>query len=159
MVAFHSSRRTACGPVLDADASWSIALARSGESPLDSLAMAGTRRSSQATVVERDSRGNISRLRIGRWRELSSTPQRRLAEVRPLADRRVAVRIERYTDASAGPSCDVWQLYSEDGRLEAALQTAPDGRIALMTDYRTRQACRLVRNDRGEYEKAEAWRL
>ena len=79
--------------------------------------------------------------------------------MRELSCRRVAVRIERFADDGATPSSEIWQLYNLDGHLEAALQTTPDGKFAMMTNYRTRQACRLVANSQGDLQPVETWKI
>jgi hypothetical protein len=105
----------------------------------------------------RDRRGEILQVRIGRWRVLSASPQRRIAELHEVGQRHVAVRIERFTDGAAQPSSEIWQLYDPEGRLEAALQSSCCGKFALLTNYRTRRACRLLRDARGELQMVEAW--
>jgi hypothetical protein len=110
--------------------------------------------------VELRKRGEqIQEIRIGRWRVIAAGPTRRLAEVRELGCERVAVRIERLADNGIIPSSEIWQLYRFDGRLEAALQTTPDGKFALLTNYRTRQACRMVANSQGELQPVEVWNI
>lgn len=120
---------------------------------------AGSYRAVRRVEVRHDAEGGIAEVRIGRWRTITAGPCRKLAEVRELSCRRVAVRIERTTDGSGTPSSEIWQLYDLDGRLEAALQTTPDGRFALMTNYQTRQACRLAANGQGELRAVETWRI
>ena len=109
--------------------------------------------------IERDGQGEIRTVRIGPWRRLTSGLQRRLVEVRELAARRVAVRIERRADGGEHATSEIWELYALDGRLEAAMQTAADGRFALLTNYRTRQACHLVCNAAGDMELADVWAI
>jgi hypothetical protein len=109
--------------------------------------------------VSRNRQGEIEHVRIGRWRVLDAAPQRRLAEVRELSCERVAVKIQRFAENGVLPSSEVWQLYHIDGRLEAALQTTPDGRFALLTNYLTRQVCRMTRNSQGELETVESWSI
>jgi hypothetical protein len=120
---------------------------------------ASSHRDDRAVHVDRDEQGNVTAVRIGRWRVIAAGKHRRLAEVRELACDRVAVRIERWADSGAAPSSEIWQLYRLDGRLEAALQTTPDGRFALLTNYRTRQACRMVANGQGGLRPVEFWRI
>jgi hypothetical protein len=82
-----------------------------------------------------------------------------LAEVRHLAGQRVAVRVERFADNASRPSSEIWQLYDLEGRMEAALQCSPDGKFGLLTNYRTRQAWRLVLSKNNELEPVETWRI
>lgn len=160
MVAFNSTRRR-----LRADSSssgWSFDLGKSDlrVSELPEGAPAGaSRRTSLGAETVRDRRGQIVAVRIGRWRVLTAAPQRRIGEVRQLDDKQIAVRIERYTDGSARPTSEIWQLYDPEGRLEAAMQSSTCGKFALLTNYRTRQACRLVRDAHGELQKVETWSI
>jgi hypothetical protein len=124
-----------------------------------SLSAAASRRSARGHEVIRNRDGDIASVRIGPWRELTAGPQRRLAEVRELAQERIAVRIERFADGGNRPTSEIWQLYDLQGRLDAAIQTTPDGKFAVLTNYRTRQSCRLVRNAQGELETAETWSI
>ena len=55
--------------------------------------------------------------------------------------------------------CEIWQLYDLQGRLLASLQTSLDGRLAVVSDYESRKASRLVRNRRGEMETVESWSI
>lgn len=160
MVAFNSTRRR-----LRADTSqepFSLDPSKSDlrvmESPAGAPA-AASRRANVGVEAVRDRRGQIVEVRIGSWRVLTAGPQRRIAELRQLAERRVAVRIERFTDGGAQPSSEIWQLYDPEGRLEAALQSSTCGKFALLTNYRTRQACRLVRDARGELQQVETWSI
>jgi hypothetical protein len=130
-----------------------------GETLESIVETAASRRRGACLEVVRDRQGEIAEVRIGRWRMLAPGPQRRIAEVHELADRRVAVRIERFADSGARPTSEIWQLYDAEGRLDAALQTSADGRFGLLTNYRTREACRLSRNAGGELEAVEQWRL
>ena len=118
-----------------------------------------SRRGAPSIEICRDGKNEITQVRIGRWRALTGGPQRRLAEVRELDCQRVAVRIERLADNGQRPTSEIWQLYDLEGRLEAALQSSPDGAFALLTNYATRDACRLVRNRNGELETVEKWRI
>jgi hypothetical protein len=79
--------------------------------------------------------------------------------VRELACQRVAVKIERLSDGTLRPSSEIWQLYDLEGRLEASMQTTPDGRFAMLTNYQTRLACRLALNARGVLETVESWSI
>lgn len=125
----------------------------------DSSEVSGSRRDGGGVEVNRSGDGAIVQLRMGRGRTLHPGPQRRLAEVRELADERVAVRIERFANGGAHPSSQIWQLFDRDGHLEASLQCTPDGKFALVTNYRTRQTCRLIRNRFNELETVETWRI
>jgi hypothetical protein len=118
-----------------------------------------SRRGAPSVEICRDEKSEITQVRIGRWRILTVGPQRRLAEVRELDCQRVAVRIERFADNGHRPTSEIWQLYDLEGRFEAALQSSPDGAFALLTNYATREACRLARNPSGELETVESWRI
>ena len=120
---------------------------------------AGSHRATRGVEVRKNHDGFITDIRIGRWRKLSATEDRRLAEVRELSCGRVAVLIERLADDGRTPSSEIWQLYDLEGRLNAALQTTPDGRFAMITNYQTRQACRLVANPQGELQAVETWAI
>jgi hypothetical protein len=120
---------------------------------------AASHRAARSVEVRKGSDGFITEIRIGRWRTLTAKPNHRLAEVRELSGGRVAVLIERLADDGRTPSSEVWQLYDLEGRLNAALQTMPDGRFAMMTNYQTRQACRLVANPQGELQAVETWAI
>jgi hypothetical protein len=128
--------------------------------PIDSVLHArSSYRAAEHVELRKDAHGALLEVRIGSWRVIAAGSNRRLAEVRELGCQRVAVRIEKFADNGATPSSEIWQLYRLDGRLEAAMQTTPDGRFALLTDYRTRQACRLVADARGELRTVETWRI
>lgn len=124
----------------------------------DDWAVAASRRTPVHVETDRNADGEIRCVRIGAWRTVSSGPQRRLVEVRRLDDVRVAVRLERLADGDYASS-EIWQLYHVDGRLEAAMQSAPDGSFAVLTNYQTRQACRLVRGASGQLESVESWEI
>ena len=159
MVAISSSRRQFHQPVASGRATLESLAEDCGDSLRSAVEGAASRRHGAAPEVVRERSGEITEVRIGRWRILTRAPQRRLAEVRELACRRVAVRIERFADSDARPTSEIWQLYDFDGRLEAALQTTPDGRFGLLTNYLTRQSCRLHRNAQGELEAVETWNI
>ena len=55
--------------------------------------------------------------------------------------------------------CEIWQLYDLQGRLMASLQTSSDGGFAMISDYESRKASRLVRNRQGELETVETWSI
>jgi hypothetical protein len=157
MVAFSSSRRQRVETKLPkqptAEALAGCSVAEPGRTA------AASRRSASNFEVFRDRSGTIASVRIGRWRMLAAAPQRRVAEVKELACERIAVRIERFADGGDRPSSEIWQLYDLEGRLEAAMQTTPDGKFALLSNYRTRQACRLVRNQQNELQAVETWSI
>jgi len=158
MVAFSSSRRHSSRAFSRPQNTVDALTATPGNDPLrDSLQAGASRRSAQGAEVVRDGRGEIVQVRISRWRTLSAGPQRRLAEVRELDGGRMAIRVDRFADSDTRPSSEIWQLYDREGRLEAALQSTPDGKFGVLTDYRTRQACRLVRNEKNELETVETW--
>ena len=110
-------------------------------------------------MVERNGRGEIVQVRIGRWRTLTASTQRQIKEVRALACDRVAVSILRCDEGDKRQSCEIWQLYDLQGRLLASLQTSLDGGFAMISDYESRKASRLVRNRRGEMETVESWAI
>jgi hypothetical protein len=158
MVAFSSSRRhqpkTAFPKQISVEA---LAECPRGLPSSDAFHAGASRRGAPAVEVQRDGLNEIVQVRIGRWRVLNSAPQRRLAEVREIDGGNVAVRLERFADNGDKPSSEIWQLYDRQGRLEAALQRALDGRFAMLTNYVTRQGCRLTQNTRGELEAVEQW--
>jgi hypothetical protein len=118
---------------------------------------AGSHRAARGVEMRTSGDGTITEIHIGRWRRLVARPDRRLAEVRELSCDFVAVLIQRLADDCRTPSSEIWQLYDLEGRLNSALQTTPDGRFAMMTNYQTRQACRLVANLQGELQAVETW--
>ncbi len=160
MVAFNSSRRQvsqqSSAPQSSGDP---VAVLTSDRPDRSAEAARASRRPAGAVEVSRDRQGQITDVRIGRWRTLNSAPHRRVADVRELACQRVAVKIERLTDRSLPPSSEIWQLYDLEGRLEASMQTTPDGRFAMLTNYQTRLACRLALNARGVLETVESWNI
>jgi hypothetical protein len=160
MVAFNSSRRQMPQSLL-ADKPAPEVLAQLSRDGSLRAAAAGqaARRACGSVEVARDGQGQIARVRIGRWRLIAAAPHRRVAEVRELSCDRVAVKIERLTETGGRPSSEIWQLYDMDGRLEAAIQTTPDGKFAMLTNYRTRQACRLAANRQGELVTIESWSI
>jgi hypothetical protein len=159
MVAFNCSRRqrTAASPQRSP---FDALVAGGGGGPLESaVSAAASYRALRDVVVRRNNCGEIVDVQIGRWRVVAATENRRLAEVRELACGRVALRIERFADNAMRPTSEIWQLYDLDGRLEAALQTTPDGKFAMLTNYRTRQACRLSADQQGNLKPVENWRI
>ncbi len=159
MVAFGSSRRQPVEARLPKQpTAEALAACRNLES-CGSVSAAGSRRGACGHEVIRNREGGIASVRIGSWREVTAGPQRRLAEVKELPSDRIAVRIERFADGGDRRTSDIWQLYDLRGRLDAALQTTPDGKFAVLTNYRTRQSCRLVRNSQGELETVETWSI
>ena len=160
MVAFNSTRRQpnrqpSCGIV-----SVSSLIDRGElEKRPETAAIHASRRVATSVGVERDGRGEITCVRIGRWRTLAASAQRRIEEVRELRCDRVAVRLSRCNDGDNRIRCEIWQLYDLQGRLLASLQTSSDGGFALVSDYEARKASRLVRNRQGEMETAESWTI
>jgi hypothetical protein len=118
-----------------------------------------SRRAATTATVERNGRGEIIQVRIGRWRTLAASAQRQIKEVRSLVCDRVAVSILCCGDGDKRQSCEIWQLYDLQGRLLASLQTSLDGGFAMVSDYESRKASRLVRNRSGEMETVESWSL
>jgi len=160
MVALKSSRRSISRPVAPVPPAVDLPSALGiGPADQDEVAARATRRTAGGVQISRDRLGQIATVQIGRWRTLASAPQRRLAEVRELSGHRVAVKIERLGQGTHLPSSEIWQLYDLEGRLEAAMQTTPDGRFAMLTNYRTRQACRLALNVRGVLQTVETWNI
>jgi hypothetical protein len=158
MVAFSSSRRCQPKSVVPKQLSIeALAECRLGSSPAEGFEAVASRRNSPGVEILRDGNNEIVQVHLGRWRTLNAGPQRRIAEVRQLHGDQVAVRLERFADNGARPSSEIWQLYDRQGRLEAAMQSALDGRFAMLTNYVTRQGCRLVKNTRGELEAVEQW--
>lgn len=158
MVAFNCSRRVV-KHVAPAQSTLD-ALTRNQDSPIDTvLSGDSSHRAAEHVELRKDGDGGLVEVRIGRWRVITAGMGRRLAEVRELGCQRIAVRIEKLADQGTLPSSEIWQLYRLDGRLEASMQTTPDGKFALLTNYRTRQACRLVADARGELQPAEMWRI
>jgi hypothetical protein len=154
MVALNSSRRQNIRPSFQGSPE-ALAAIRQDFVP----AMASSRRKADSLAVVRDPGGAIQRVRIGPWRFVSAGPQRRIAEVKQLPSDHVAVRIERFAEGGPQASSEIWQLYDLQGRLEAAMQTTPDGNFAVLTNYRTRQVCRMERNGRNELEAVETWSI
>jgi hypothetical protein len=118
---------------------------------------AASHRAERRVAVCRTPEGSIREVQIGRWRIITASVERRLCEVRELSCGRVAVRIER--PMQGGASSEIWQLYELDGRLNAAMQVAPDGKFAMLTNYRTRQACRLMADRDGALKAVETWKI
>lgn len=129
----------------DVDAPFSPPLAASQPSP-------------PQVAVQRNGDGAIRTVRIGAWRTIAAGPQRSIADVRRLEGGRVAVRLVRRADGENATS-EIWQLYNSDGRLASAMQTSADGQLALLTNYLTRQACRLQRCASGRLEAVETWEI
>jgi hypothetical protein len=158
MVAFNSTRRqsnrqSSCGSV-----SVSSLVDRGElEKRPETAAIYASRRVASSVGVDRDGRGEIMSVRIGRWRTLAASAQRRIEEVRELRCDRIAVRLSRCNDGDNRIRYEIWQLYDPQGRLLASLQTSSDGSFAMVSDYESRKASRLVRNRRGEMETVESW--
>jgi len=62
-------------------------------------------------------------------------------------------------DQGRQAASEIWQLYDLEGRIEASLQSTTDGRFALLTNYQTRQACRMIKNRSVELEAVESWAI
>lgn len=160
MVAFNCTRRSRKNAVAPAGPAVETLVAHGGGSPLDSVFCAGASyRAERGVDVRRSADGTIVKIRIGRWRTLTASSSRRLAEVRELSVQRVAVRIERFADGGPQPTSEIWQLYDLEGRLEASLQTTPDGKFGMLTNYRTRYASRLAANAQGQLRPVETWKI
>jgi hypothetical protein len=160
MVALNSSRRQRMTHSVLIQPSAEALAAASGPAPVRAAAeAAASRRNVSGVQVFRERDGEITCLRIGRWRLIATSAQRRLAQVQELDDGRIAVRIERFADGGERPTSEIWQLYDLDGRMEAAMQASPDSKFAVVTDYRSRLACRLVRNQKNELEPVETWSI
>jgi hypothetical protein len=160
MVAFSSSRRTAMrGSSPQGITVQGLPISRQGLAVHDPYAAGASRRSPATVQVVRDNQNEIRQVRIGRWRVLAAAPQRRVVEVKQVGSQRIAVRIERFADQGPTATSQIWQLYDREGRLEAALQSTPDGQFGILTDYVSRQSCRLVRNQTGEFEATDEWSL
>jgi hypothetical protein len=160
MVAFNCGRRKSLSKKTAAQPAVEMLAAAAASGPLDSLFAANaSHRADRHLKVSRGPDDSIIEIRIGRWRVLTEGPNRRLAEVHPTPGGRVAVRIERFADCGAVVTSQIWQLYDRDGRLDASIQSSPDGRFALLTNYRTREACRLSANAAGELQCVETWRI
>lgn len=159
MVAFKSTRRQhnkSSAPLKTAFDALGIDEASSADSSFHAMS---SHRAVRYVVTRTDKAGELVEVRIGRWRVIVGGEHRRLAEVRELSCGRVAVRIERLAETGATRSSEIWQLYDFDGRMAAALQSTPDGQFAILTNYRTRHACRLAANAQGELRPVEAWTI
>jgi len=160
MVAFNSTRRqsvaTSFAPVRDPEP---YPLTPLVQPPEKSETLAGSRRDSSRVVVQRDAVGEVQQVRIGRWRTIAASPQRRIAEVRDLTCGRIAMRFDLRSSLGGAVTSVVWQLFDQRGRMVAAMQLTPDGANALLTSYETRHVCRLVRDGGGELQAVEKWRM
>jgi hypothetical protein len=160
MVAFNSTRRqTPLPPPCDI-VSLSSSIDRSElEKHRETAAIYASRRAAAAVEVARNDCGEIMGVRIGRWRTLTASTQRRIEEVRQLQCDRIAVRLSSGNESNSRSRCEIWQLYDLRGRLLASLQTSSDGGLAVISDYESRKASRLMRNRQGEMEIAESWNI
>ena len=96
----------------------------------------------------RDASGELRHVRIGEWRVIAASHNRRIAEVRELRlCQRVAIRIELGDALSFAPTCTIWELYNLEGRLVAMLQTAGKQDFWLATDYPTHGPARTAPED------------
>lgn len=160
MVALNSTRRQSIRSTNPVSTSIeSLAGRRESGFPAAIAAIEGSRRESSSVEVSRDATGAISRVRIGRWRVLAAAPERRILEVRELGCRKVAIRLSRSAAGLSSASGETWQLYDQQGRMQATMQCSQDGGFALVADYQTRQASRLRRNLHGELETVETWNI
>lgn len=159
MVAFNSTRRQSVRSVTPISTSLESLAGRCEINSPAAAALEGSRRDSSCVDVSYDATGAISRIRIGRWRIVAASPERRILEVRELGRRKVAIRIIRSGAGHSSASGVTWQLYDQQGRMQAAMQCSQDGGFALVADYQTRQASRLRRNQRGELETVETWNI
>ncbi|HMO85065.1 MAG TPA: hypothetical protein PKC18_09125 [Lacipirellulaceae bacterium] len=123
------------------------------------LQTAASHRDSLGVVIDREPDGAIRQVRIGRWRVVATTGAREIAEVRRLAAQRVAVRLVHRGSPLTPSAGEMWQLYRTDGRLEASLQRAADGRLALLSNHRTRRASWLAMDADGAVRCLEQWAM
>ena len=159
MVAFNSTRRQPTRTETRTSTSIESLASRFASDPTAGITtIEGSRRASSSVEVSRDATGEISRVRIGRWRVLAASAERRIVEVRELDRRKVAVRLSRSAGAAAAQG-ENWQLYDQQGRMQATMQCSQDGGFALVADYQTRQASRLRRNQQGDLETVETWNI
>ena len=159
MIAFKSGRRTRFKQAAARNVVEALNGSGGAEALGSAVRAAASRRSSSGVEIVPHADGRIERVRIGRWREIAAAENRRIVEVRHVGRRRVAVRIERFVDAGPAPASEIWQLYELDGRLEASMHSTPDGKFAMLSNYRTRQACRMMDNGRGELMPVETWKI
>jgi hypothetical protein len=160
MVAFNSTRRrTAPRPSGNVVSAASLIDRENVAKRRETDGVAASRRFASTFEVFRDGLGAIINVRIGRWRVVAASAERRIEEVRELGCDRIAVRLSRSSSGDYRRSCEIWQLYDLQGRLLASLQTSPDGGFAMISDYQARQASRLMRNQQGELETVETWTI
>lgn len=156
MVAFKSSRRQPFSRGEARPGNLESLVRVDAHSLRTAFQASGSRRAIRGFQTWHDNLGQIVRVQIGPWRVLHATSRRRLAEIRELDGERIAVRIDCWPGGGRAMH-QLWQVYDRSGRLDAALQTSCDGRLAIVTNYQTRQTCRLVRSDDGELKTAETW--
>ncbi|BBO30685.1 hypothetical protein [Lacipirellula parvula] len=160
MVAFSSTRRRTPRPIVGAGVSPTTLLEQKNSVNLgENATLRGSRRSSSGVEIVRDASGRIIQARIGRWRVVSAAADRDILEVHQASCGRTAIRLARCANRQDRASCEVWQLYDDQGRLLASLQRSADGRMAVISDYQLRQASRLVRTHAGEMECVESWNI
>ncbi|QDT71225.1 hypothetical protein I41_03810 [Lacipirellula limnantheis] len=158
MVAINSTRRQPTNHSTCNVVSFSSLIDRPSDAKgRQSAAFGATRRLSSRVDLQHNHQNEIVNVRIGRWRTLSATPERRIVEVRELACDRVAVLLMHDGARDFRQSYKIWQLYDINGRILASLQTSSDGGFAMFSDYETRQASQLLRNRRGELETVDTW--
>jgi hypothetical protein len=161
MVAFNATRRSQSSYAATGRLASAASLLDGEDSAYrsENRAAAGSRRFVRSMEIVRDARNSITSVRIGRWRVVTATAERRIEEARELIGGRAAVRIRRLNCGTGQVLYEIWQLYDLDGRLAASLQTSLDGSLALISDYEGRRGARLSRNSAGSLESAESWAL
>jgi hypothetical protein len=159
MIAINSSRRKPAHSVAKRGIVEMLQACGGGATLGSAVQARASRRAFSGVEISRGRTGHIDEVRVGRWRVLTASAGRRIADVRELGCRRVAVKIERFVDSGPMPSSEIWQLYDLEGRLEASMQTTLDGKFAMLTNYRTRQVCRMQTDDRGALQPVETWRI
>ncbi len=160
MVAFNVTRRRAAAPASTANtAPASLIYGQNPEKWADNSPIRGSRRAATTIRIERDARGEIGQVRIGSWRSLAASTQRRIAEVRELNGDRVAVRWTRSAVDQGRSADEIWQIYCKNGRLLASLQISADGGFALFSDYDSHQASQWRRDQGGELVAVERWSI
>lgn len=160
MVAFNRGRRQSRPSVSANSQSLGEELTASGWRVADSAFGASASQLRLGDVeIRKAPGGNILEVRIGQWRVLTAGVHRRLAEVRELSCGRVAVLIEKLADNGNRAAGEIWHLYDLEGRLEASLQSTSDGKFAMLTDYRTCQACRMSADSTGDFRQIETWMI
>ena len=83
--------------------------------------------------------GRITRVQIGRWRELTASPTRQIAEVRLLLEDRGAIRIQQKDTLPQATNGTIWQLYDFNGQLLAMLQNRGEKQEWVTTKFQPGQ--------------------